>query len=252
MADQVVSIRMMIVAKPSEERDCWRRGAAFASVRVEVSQAENSTEAARHLDNSGIDIVVIDADFGEPYRSVIAQAARAARTRPIVVYSTENDADAVGADGDGLVTRPTTVAEAQFLVDRILRTRLANKVLVVDDSSTTRSIVKKILLGTRFPLEVSEAAEGAAALARLRNGKFDIIFLDHNMPGLNGLATLAEIKRNHPALEVVMITATQDEAMASRARAAGAAAFLKKPFFPADIDAVLHAYCGIRKIPVRA
>jgi hypothetical protein len=40
--------------------------------------------------------------------------------------------------------------------------------------------------------------------------------------------------------------------MASRARAAGAAAFLKKPFFPSDIDQVLHAYCGIRPIPMRA
>jgi CheY-like chemotaxis protein len=252
MANDVVSIRMMIAAKPSEERDCWRRGAAFASVRVEVSQAVSAAEAARHLETAGIDIVVIDAGFGEPDRSAIAQKARAARTRPLVVYSTESDADAIGADGDGVVTRPGTVAEAQFLVDRILHARLPNKVLVVDDSGTTRSIVKKILMATRFPLEVSEAAEGAAALARLRNGKYDIIFLDYNMPGLNGLATLAEIKRNHPALEVVMITATQDEAMASRARAAGAAAFLKKPFFPADIDQVLHAYCGIRQIPTRA
>jgi hypothetical protein len=48
-----------------------------------------------------------------------------------------------------------------------------------------------------------------------------------------------------------MITSTQDEAMASKARAAGAAAFLKKPFFPADIEAVLHAYCGMRPIPAR-
>jgi CheY-like chemotaxis protein len=109
--------------------------------------------------------------------------------------------------------------------------------------------VRKILSATRFPLDIAEAAEGAGALERLRKDSFDIIFLDYNMPGLNGLDTLAEIKRDHPSLEVIMITSTQDEAMAARARAAGAAAFLKKPFFPADIDAVLHAFCGMRPIP---
>jgi CheY-like chemotaxis protein len=250
MANDVLSVRMMIVAKWETEREFWRRGAAFAGVRVEVTQAESAAEAVEQLGRAGIDVVVIDAEFGEPHRSAVAQAARGARTHPIVVYSAEKDSDAVGADGDGVVTRPTTVAEAQYLVDRILRTRLPNRVLVVDDSATTRSIVKKILMATRFPLEVSEASEGAAALARLRNGKFDIIFLDYNMPGLNGLAALAEIKRVHPSLEVVMITATQDEAIGARARAAGAAAFLKKPFFPADIEQVLHAYCGLRPIPM--
>ena len=58
--------------------------------------------------------------------------------------------------------------------------------------------------------------------------------------------TLLEIKGQHPRIQVVIMTATQDEQVAERARAAGAAAFLKKPFFPADIDAVLHSIYGLR------
>ena len=251
MSDDLVSVRMMIAAKSLPDRELWRQAANLATVPIEPAEVETTAEAAQMLERAGIDIVLLDAEFPEPHRSAIAQASRSARTRPIVVLSAVKDSDVFGIDGDGVVTKPSSLAEAQYLIDRILRARLPNRVLVVDDSSTMRSIVRKILTATRFPLEVAEAEEGNAALARLRDGNFDIIFLDYNMPGLNGLDTLAEIRRDHPRLEVVMITSTQDEAMASRVRAAGAAAFLKKPFFPADIDAVLHAFCGMRPIPAR-
>ena len=250
MSNDLVSVRMLIVAAPSVEREFWKRAAGLAAVPVEVSEADSTADAAHLLAHAEIDIVLVDAEFPEPYRSAVVQAARTARSKPVVVFSATRDSDTLGLDGDGVVTRPNNIHEAQHLIDRIRRARLPNRVLVVDDSRTTRSIVKKILAAVRFPLEVDEAEEGAQALARLRSGKFDIIFLDHNMPGLNGLDTLAEIKRNHPRLEVVMITSTQDEAMAARAKAAGAAAFLKKPFFPADIDDVLHTYCGMRPVPM--
>jgi CheY-like chemotaxis protein len=119
-------------------------------------------------------------------------------------------------------------------------------VLVVDDSGTMRSIVRKILSGSRYALEVSEAEEGIAALVQVKTGNFDMVLLDYNMPGLNGLETLAEIKRESPRIAVVMMTSTVDDAIADRARAAGAAAFLKKPFFPKDIDAVLERFYGLK------
>lgn len=249
MSDDLVSVRLMVVSQGSPDRDLWRQAAGLASLPIEAAEVETVAEAAQLLNRAGVDIVLLDADFPEPQRSAVVRASRSARTRPVVVLCAESDTDASGIDGDGVVTKPSSVAEAQYLIDRILRARLPSRVLVVDDSSTMRSIVKKILSATRFPLDVAEAEEGGAALERLRDGNFDIIFLDYNMPGLNGLDTLAEIKRDHPRLEVVMITSTQDETVATRVRTAGAAAFLKKPFFPADIDAVLHAYCGMRPIP---
>jgi CheY-like chemotaxis protein len=123
---------------------------------------------------------------------------------------------------------------------------MPRRALIVDDSGTMRSIVRKILLASRFRLEVFDAQEGYEALEQIRTGKFDLVFLDYNMPGLNGIETLSEIKREFPRTEVVLMTSTPDEAMAERARAAGAAAFLKKPFYPSDIDAVLHRLFGIR------
>ena len=93
-----------------------------------------------------------------------------------------------------------------------------------------------------------------AALDQLRTGKFGMVFLDYNMPGLNGFETLAEIKRDNPNVAVVMMTSALDNAVADRAQAAGALAFLKKPFYPADIDDDAGAplrpapgRCGVRR-----
>ena len=63
-----------------------------------------------------------------------------------------------------------------------------------------RSIVRKILVASRFRLEIAEAQEGIEALKQIATGKFDLVFLDYNMPGLNGVETLAEIKRQYPNL----------------------------------------------------
>jgi CheY-like chemotaxis protein len=65
------------------------------------------------------------------------------------------------------------------------------------------------------------------------------------MPGLNGFETLSEIKRETPNVAVVMMTSTIDNAIADRAHASGALAFLKKPFYPADIDTMLQRYYGL-------
>ena len=73
-----------------------------------------------------------------------------------------------------------------------------------------------------------------------------MVFLDYNMPGLNGLETLAMIKRDCPGTEVVMITSALDDGVAARALSAGAIGFLKKPFYPADIDEILARHYGLQ------
>ena len=87
------------------------------------------------------------------------------------------------------------------------------------------------------------------ALQLLRGDKFGLVFLDYNMPGFNGLETLSEIKRENAHVAVVMISSTLDTGLADRALEAGALAFLKKPFYPADIDNVLERYFGLRAAP---
>jgi CheY-like chemotaxis protein len=106
--------------------------------------------------------------------------------------------------------------------------------------------VRKIMRASRFLLETEETDEGASALELLRGGQFDIVFLDCYMPGIDGFAALREIQRHHPRVDTVMMTGKQDLGLAERARSGGAKGFLFKPFFPKDIDAVLHGLFGLK------
>ena len=65
-----------------------------------------------------------------------------------------------------------------------MRLLLPNRVLVVDDSLTMRGIVRKILVASRFRLDYPRRRKGIDALRKIASGKFDIVFLDYNMPGL--------------------------------------------------------------------
>jgi CheY-like chemotaxis protein len=118
--------------------------------------------------------------------------------------------------------------------------------LIVDDSSTTRRIVQKVLAGSIFNIEVDEASDGETALVKCDSGAFDVLFLDCNMPGLNGIDVLKRLFARQPKPRIIMISAQHNELREQQAFKLGAAAFLHKPFFPADIDAALHGAFGLK------
>ena len=95
-------------------------------------------------------------------------------------------------------------------------------------------------------LDIEESGNGLAALKQIGDRKFDIVFLDDVMPDLAGLEPVVAIKHRYPKIQVVLMISTNDKMFEERARAAGAAAFLKKPFYSSDVDAVLRSYFGLR------
>lgn len=243
MSGDLVSLRMLVIGSARPELDLWQQGAAQASVPIHFA-AVDAGPAAQTLARGGVDICVVDSALSDADKAAVLKAARAAKPAPFVV--TAAPAGSVLRDGyDGVLAKPTGPGDARTLVEQCIRVKMPTRVLVVDNSGTMRSIVRKILLASRFALEIHEAAEGIAALGQLRSGNFGLVFLDYNMPGLNGFETLAEIKRESPGVAVVMMTSTIDNAIADRAHASGALAFLKKPFYPVDIDAVLARYYGL-------
>jgi CheY-like chemotaxis protein len=243
MTGDLVSLRMLLIAAATPDQELWRRAAAMASVPLDF-MAHAPPAGNGVLAKGGADICVFDGTLPAGEQSAVIGAARAAKPAPLLFMSAPQGSARL--DGiDGVLGKPANIDEARKLVEICIRTKYPTRVLVVDDSSTMRNIVRKILSASRFALDIHEAAEGISALSQLRAGKFGIVFLDYNMPGLNGIETLLEIKRESPKVAVVMITSTVDNAIADRAHKAGALAFLKKPFYPADIDRVLERYYGL-------
>ncbi len=113
----------------------------------------------------------------------------------------------------------------------------ALRFLIVDDFSTMRRIVRNLLKESGFS-EADEAEDGVAALAKLRNSKFDFVVTDINMPNMNGFQLLAEIKKddNLKHLPVLMVTAEARKEDIVMAAQNGAAGYIVKPFTKATLE----------------
>lgn len=105
------------------------------------------------------------------------------------------------------------------------------KVLVVDDSIVVRRVLTTALANAPGIAEVRTAASGRQALQRIDESPPDVVLLDVEMPGMNGLDTLVEIRRRSPRLPVVMFSALTERGAATtlEAIARGASDFLAKP-----------------------
>jgi two-component system, NarL family, invasion response regulator UvrY len=123
------------------------------------------------------------------------------------------------------------------------------KVLVADDHAVVRRGLRQILAETPDILVGGEAAGGADVLRLVRTERWDVVVLDINLQGANGLEILAEIRRERPELPVLILTVYSEEQYALRAVKAGAAGFLTKESAPENlIEAVRKVASGGRYV----
>ncbi len=101
------------------------------------------------------------------------------------------------------------------------------KILIVDDGESQRYVLKGFLLCEGYLVDESE--NGIKALQCMRDQCFDIILLDHKMPGMNGVEVLKEVKRTNPEIAVVIISAYGTIERAVEAMEAGAFYYITKP-----------------------
>jgi DNA-binding NarL/FixJ family response regulator len=102
------------------------------------------------------------------------------------------------------------------------------EVLVVDDHAIIRDGLKKILADTHDLVVAGEAANGNAALDKVRERDWDLVILDLSMPGRSGLELLKLIKAERPRLPILIFSMHHEEQYAVRAIRAGAAGYLSK------------------------
>lgn len=105
------------------------------------------------------------------------------------------------------------------------------KILIVDDFSTMRRIVKNLLRDLGFT-NISEADDGITALPMLQSGKFDFLVTDWNMPGMQGIDLLKAVRSdpNLASLPVLMVTAESKKDQIVEAAQAGVNGYVVKPF----------------------
>ncbi|HJE63020.1 MAG TPA: chemotaxis response regulator CheY [Alcaligenes faecalis] len=115
------------------------------------------------------------------------------------------------------------------------------KILVVDDFPTMRRIIKNLLKDLGYE-NVDEAEDGLMGLEKLRNGNFEFVVSDWNMPNLDGLEMLKQIRAdaNLASLPVLMVTAEAKKENIIAAAQAGANGYVVKPFTAATLEEKLN------------
>ena len=109
---------------------------------------------------------------------------------------------------------------------------MAKTILIVDDSASIRQVVGIALKGAGY--DVIEACDGRDALTKLDGTKIHLIISDVNMPNMDGISFVKEVKKNarYKFTPVIMLTTESQDDMKKQGQAAGAKAWVVKPFKP--------------------
>jgi two-component system chemotaxis response regulator CheY len=115
---------------------------------------------------------------------------------------------------------------------------MAKKIMVIDDSASLREVVSIALKAAGY--EVTEAADGQDALAKLDGNRVNLVICDVNMPVMDGITFVKEVKKRpeYRFLPVMMLTTESRESRKEEGQRAGAKAWVVKPFRP---EQILHA-----------
>lgn len=120
------------------------------------------------------------------------------------------------------------------------------RVLIVDDAKSLRDLIRTLLNQNGY-LVVGELADGTSVLATVKNTQPDLICLDLNMPNVDGMTVLRDMRAEYPEVAVVMMTGDTSPAVYREATQLGAAGFLRKPFSPQKIlDEMGHVATALR------
>lgn len=121
---------------------------------------------------------------------------------------------------------------------------MSASILTVDDSASIRLTTRVALSNAGYT--VTEAVDGRDGLAKLGSGQFDLIVTDLNMPNMDGLTMIRELRKlpAHTGVPVIFLTTESDAEMKQQAKAAGATGWLTKPFDPESLVKIVRKVLG--------
>jgi two-component system, chemotaxis family, chemotaxis protein CheY len=113
-------------------------------------------------------------------------------------------------------------------------------VLIVDDSRLSRMMIRAFITQAHPDWTIVEASNGLEALEKTATQTVDLMTIDLNMPGMDGLTLATQLQHNHPTAHIALVTANIQESVRQRAAAAGMG-FIAKPVSENSVLACLSA-----------
>ncbi len=248
---EAVPLRICVADDSSTVRKFITMALNDIDTDIEITEAADGKEAVKLLISQSFDIVFLDINM--PHINGVevmgALHEKGSKTFAVAMSDSLSNQSAEMLKSFGaydFLTKPFSKNQIRQVVETFETINMPFDVLVVDDSTTVRRIVLKVLQRSIFNLNVVEASDGAGALAEIAKQPYRVIFTDFNMPNMTGVELaerLAEVARGS---DVILMSTEYSESLDTAALKVGAKAFLRKPFYPDDVDSILHHLFGLR------
>ena len=245
----------MLIADDSPShasRSCADAARSHRNCRCVSPATDNGRECLTLLNGANIDLAFIDVHMPELSGTEAFWSARKQGIKTFVtLMSTPPAAEAVDMAiklrAYEFLFKPFTVSDAVGIIKTYARISSPTKILIVDNSSAVRQIVQKIVHGSVFNCEITEAGDGDTALAPVPDHGIRRRVPRSQHAG-HGRTFDHEAASAHPivAEDRDDVGGAQPQPRSIRRIDAGACAFLQKPFHSEDVDRVLHAAFGLR------
>lgn len=249
-------LKVLVVDDSTTIHGIFSEMAEGSPIPFEVIRAHNGQQCMEFLKRGGVHLAFIDVNMPGMSGMEAVGAARYEGIKTFVTLMSSNPSKrrlqlARNLKVYEFLTKPFTPADVYAILRTYITVTAPTSALVVDNSSTVRRLINKVVTSSIFNIDVTEAADGQKALDACETGEFKVIVLDCNMPGLNGLETLERLIERDPNVKVIMMSGERNEERRQWALDRGAIAFLYKPFYPEDIDRELHKLFNL-KMPILA
>lgn len=219
---------------------------------ISIEQVDNGESCLENLSNFAYDLAFIDVNMpGLTGIDALAEARRKGSKTFVIIMSTESDEQKIkkvrSLSAYEYLSKPFSVDQIKNIVKNFQRLSTTTSLLLVDDSRSTRHVIEKVLQNSQFDLEIDEVRDGPSALVAYQKKHHELIFLDINMPGINGFDTLYMLRKINPEVSIILITADRNKKFpAFDDKAQSLTELLYKPFFTEDVNRVLHKVFSLK------
>lgn len=217
-----------------------------------VMEAESGVDALGKIAREDFHLIISDWNIGEndgtKFIQLVKNSDITSRIPIILVTNEETRDEAQGAlkaakiGVNNYIVRPFTTEALKEKIEKVIS---GYKIMVIDDSSTTRKVITNIL-GQIGHKDVLEAENGIDALAKLAQSKVDLILCDWDMPNMNGLQFVRSLRsmKTYGNIPILMVTTNAAKEEIVQALQAGASDYVAKPFTPQVIQQKIGKLLG--------
>jgi CheY-like chemotaxis protein len=252
ITDDFSRVCVLVADASDQARQSAKTAIADVLPGAKIIEAVSGPEALAKLRSHPVDAVIIDVTLPAMSGTEVMAEARRENIKPFLILTSaivlpEWGMLATELHAYEFMKKPCMAEDFRALLGNFVRMRKPTRILIADAGDNTRAIVRKVVGASRFSLDIQETDNGGHALKLARTQPFDVVLMDANLHGINGLEAACQMQSRHPDMMVVSILPSKDSGLGQSLKHLGIKHCLHKPFFTRDVELLMHMAYNLRR-----